>query len=81
MADKHEHARELADKGLDEIIDGNRKKGEDMIRKAKELDPQAVSEVEHEVEEDAEQAQRYSNSDSQPRGGAAKSERREPAKH
>jgi hypothetical protein len=63
MADKHDEARELADKGLDEIIGGNRKKGEDMIRRAKELDPDAVSEVEREAEEDAEQARHYEDSE------------------
>ena len=58
MADKSERAREMAEEGLDRLVDGD-EKGKELIEKAKKLDPQAVAELAEEVERDKEQAERF----------------------
>jgi uncharacterized protein HemY len=59
MADKRERAHDMAEEGLDKIVDGDRKTGEKLIDKAKKLDPGAVDELAREVEKDKEEAERY----------------------
>jgi hypothetical protein len=59
MANKHEKARELAEHGLDTVLEGDRKMGEDMIRKAKSLDPTAATEAGEEVEEERRRAEGF----------------------
>lgn len=63
MADKRERARDLAEEGLDRLIEGD-EKGKELIEKAKKLDPNAVDELAEEVERDKEQAERFTG----PRG-------------
>ena len=58
MADKHERARDLAEEGLDRLVEGD-EKGRELIEKAKKLDPGAVAELAEEVERDREQAERF----------------------
>ena len=58
MADKSERARDMAEEGLDRLVDGD-EKGKDLIEKAKKLDPQAVADLAQEVERDKEQAERF----------------------
>ena len=58
MADKRERARDLAEEGLDRLIEGD-EKGKELIEKAKKLDPNAVDELVEEVERDKEQAERF----------------------
>ena len=58
MADKRERARDLAEEGLDRLIEGD-EKGKELIEKAKKLDPDAVAELAEEVERDKEQAERF----------------------
>ncbi|MBV9151271.1 MAG: hypothetical protein JO204_05805 [Alphaproteobacteria bacterium] len=58
MADKRERARDMAEKGLDKLVEGD-KAGEMLIDKAKKLDPGAVKELAREVERDKEQAERF----------------------
>ena len=58
MADKRERARDIAEKGLDKLVEGD-KAGETLIDKAKKLDPGAVEELAREVERDKEQAERF----------------------
>jgi hypothetical protein len=58
MADKRERARDMAEEGLDRLVDGD-KNGKQLIEKAKKLDPQAVAELAKEVERDKEQAERF----------------------
>jgi predicted transcriptional regulator len=60
MADKSERAREMAEEGLDRLVDGD-EKGKELIEKAKKLDPQAVAELAEEVERDKEQAERFTD--------------------
>ena len=58
MADKRERARDMAEEGLDRLIEGD-EKGKELIEKAKKLDPDAVDELAEEVERDKEQAERF----------------------
>ena len=58
MADKRERARDLAEEGLDRLIEGD-EKGKELIEEAKKLDPNAVDELAEEVERDKEQAERF----------------------
>lgn len=58
MADKRERAREMAEQGLDKLVEGDRK-GKELIDKAKKLDPGAVKELAEEVEHDKEQAEHF----------------------
>ena len=58
MADKRERARDLAEQGLDRLVEGD-ENGRALIEKAKKLDPDAVAELAEEVERDREQAERF----------------------
>jgi hypothetical protein len=60
MADKRERARDMAEEGLNRLVEGD-KNGKDLIEKAKKLDPQAVTELAEEVERDKEQAERFTD--------------------
>ena len=57
--DKHDKAHDLAEQGLDKMIEGDRKEGEKLVEQAKKLDPEAVQEVAREVEEDRQQAEKF----------------------
>lgn len=59
MPSKREKARELAERGLDKVVEGDRNKGRRMIGEAKKLDPDAVAEVAEQVERDREKAERF----------------------
>lgn len=58
MADKRERARDMAEEGLDRLVEGD-EKGRELIEEAKKLDPDAVAELAEEVERDKEQAERF----------------------
>ena len=60
MTDKRERARDIAEEGLDRLIEGD-EKGKELIEKAKKLDPDAVAELAEEVERDREQAERFTD--------------------
>ena len=51
--DKHEKARDLTEKALDALVEGNAAKADKLINKAKKLDPSAVEEVVEDLDEDA----------------------------
>jgi hypothetical protein len=51
-------ARDIAEEGLDKIIEGDEKKGRRMIDKAKKRDPKAVEDLAPKVAHDREQAER-----------------------
>jgi len=57
--DKHDKAHDLAEQGLDKMVEGNRKEGEKLVEEARKLDPKAVQEVASEVEEDRQQAEKF----------------------
>jgi hypothetical protein len=59
MASKHDRARQLAEEGLDKLIEGD-KAGEKLIDKARKLDPSALDELAEEVEHDRELAEQHS---------------------
>lgn len=60
MADKRERAHDMAEEGLDKLVEGD-KSGEKLIDKAKKLDPGAVGELAREIEDDKEKAERFSD--------------------
>jgi hypothetical protein len=59
MDDKQDRARDLAEEGLDKMIEGDEEKGRRMIDEAKKIDPKAVQDLAEEVERDKEQAEHY----------------------
>ena len=60
MADKRKRAHDMAEEGLEKIIEGDRKTGEQLIDKAKKLNRSAVEELAEEVEKDKDEAERFS---------------------
>ena len=61
MENKRERAHDIAEEGLDKIVEGDTKAGEKLIDKAKKIDPKAVAELAEEVERDKENAERFVN--------------------
>ena len=61
MEDKRERAHDIAEEGLDKIVEGDTKAGEKLIDTAKKIDPKAVEELAEEVERDKEKAERFVN--------------------
>ena len=59
MEGKRERARDIAEEGLDKIVEGDDEEGQKMIDRAKKLDPKAVEELAEEVEKDRENAERF----------------------
>ena len=61
MENKRERAQDIAEEGLDKIVEGDTEAGEKLIDKAKKIDPEAVEELAEEVERDKENAERFVN--------------------
>jgi uncharacterized protein HemY len=61
MENKRERAHDIAEEGLDKLIEGDTEAGEKLIDKAKQIDPKAVEELAEEVERDKENAERFVN--------------------
>ena len=59
MDDKQDRARDIAEEGLDKMIEGDEEKGRRMIDEAKKIDPKAVEDLAEEVERDKENAEHY----------------------
>jgi hypothetical protein len=59
MPSKRERAHDIAEEGLDKIIEGDAQKGRRMIDEAKKRDPKAVEDLAQEVERDRDQAERF----------------------
>ncbi len=59
MENKRERAHDIAEEGLDNIVEGDSETGEKLIDKAKKIDPKAVEELAEEVERDKENAERF----------------------
>lgn len=59
MENKRERAHDIAEEGLDKLIEGDTETGEKLIDKAKKIDPKAVEELAEEVESDKEKAERF----------------------
>ena len=61
MENKRERAQDIAEEGLDKVVEGDTEAGEKLIDKAKKIDPKAVEELAEEVERDKEDAERFVN--------------------
>jgi hypothetical protein len=59
MPSERQSAHDIAEEGLDKIIEGDEQKGRRMIDDAKKRDPKAVEDLAQEVERDREQAERF----------------------
>lgn len=59
MADERERAHDIAEEGLDKIIEGDKQTGRRMIDEAKKRDPKAVDDLAEEVERDRDEAERF----------------------
>ena len=59
MENKRERAHDIAEEGLDKIVEGDEEAGRELIDKAKKIDPKAVEELADEVERDKENAERF----------------------
>ncbi len=59
MEHKRERAHDIAEEGLDKLVEGGTAAGEKLIDKAKKIDPKAVEELAEEVERDKEHAERF----------------------
>lgn len=51
--DKHERALDLTEQALEALEEGDEKQADKLIEQAKKLDPSAVEEVVHDLEEAA----------------------------
>ena len=61
MENKREHAHDIAEEGLDKVVEGDTEAGEKLIDKAKKIDPKGVEELAEEVEREKEKAERFVN--------------------
>ena len=52
-SDRHERARELAERALEEYAKGDKKKGDQLAEEAARIDRSAVEELVQELDEDA----------------------------
>jgi uncharacterized protein HemY len=59
MENKRERAHDIAEEGLDKIVEGDAEAGEKLIDQAKKIDPKAVEDLAEEVERDKENAERF----------------------
>lgn len=57
--DKHDKAHDLADEALQDMVAGDRGKGEKKLEQARDIDREAVDELGREVEEDRKSAEKY----------------------
>lgn len=53
MSDKHEQARDLAEEALEALDKGNEGRADQLIEKAKKIDPSALVEVVEELDQAA----------------------------
>jgi uncharacterized protein HemY len=59
MDSKRDRARDLANEGLDKMVEGDKEKGRRLIDEAKKVDPRGVEDLAEEVERDKEKAERF----------------------
>jgi hypothetical protein len=59
MEHKRERAHNIAEEGLDKVIEGDKETGKKMIDEARKIDPKAVDELAEQVERDKEKAERF----------------------
>jgi hypothetical protein len=56
-----ESAHDIAEEGLDRLIEGDTATGKKLIDKTKQIDPKAVEELAEEVQRDQDHAERFVN--------------------
>jgi predicted transcriptional regulator len=61
MENKSERAHDIAEEGLDKVVEGDAETGKKLIDKAKQIDPKAAEELAEEVERDKANAERFVN--------------------
>jgi uncharacterized protein HemY len=59
MENKRERAHDIAEEGLDKLIEGDTEAGEKLIDQAKKIDPKGVDEWAEEADRDKEKANRF----------------------
>jgi hypothetical protein len=59
MENTREQAHDIAEEGLDKLIEGDTKAGAKLIDKAKKIDPKGVEELAEEVEREKDNADRF----------------------
>jgi uncharacterized protein HemY len=59
MENKRERAHDIAEEGLDKLVEGDTEAGEKLIDQAKKIDPKGVEELAEEVDRDKENADRF----------------------
>jgi hypothetical protein len=59
MENKRERVHDIAEEGLEKVVEGDVKAGKTMIDRARKIDPKAVDELADEVERDREKAERF----------------------
>jgi len=80
MQNDRDRAHDLAEEGLDKIIEGDADKGREMIEKAKKIEPKAVEQLAEEIESDRAAAERFIGKDKEKPAAARKDrDRGEPA--
>lgn len=80
MQSDRDRAHDLAEEGLDKIIEGEADKGRRMIEEAKKIEPKAVEELAEEIENDRATAERFTGKDNEkPAAGNKDQETTEPA--
>jgi predicted transcriptional regulator len=61
MENKRERAHDIAEEGLDKVVEGDTETGKKLIDKVKQIDPKGIEELAEEVERDKENAERFVN--------------------
>ena len=59
MENKRERAHDIAEEGLDKVVEGDEEGGKKLIDEARKIDPKAVEELAEEVESEKEKAERF----------------------
>ena len=59
MRNKRDRAREMAEEGLDMIVEGEERVGRKLIDLAREIDPKAIEELAAKIERDKEILARF----------------------
>ena len=72
MQNDRDRAHDLAEEGLDKIIEGDADKGREMIEKAKKIEPKAVEQLAEEIESDRAAAERFTGKDKEKPAAARK---------
>jgi hypothetical protein len=72
MQSDPDRAQNLAEEGLDKIIEGEADKGRRMIDEAKKIEPRAVEQLAEEIENDRATAERFVGKDNEKPGAPGK---------